>query len=442
MLITNVNIFTNDDELELIIKNGAILIIGDEIIDVGKEDILKKSYPSEEIYDGQGMLVVPGFVNAFLEVNLACINAPIFFDKNSSIFEYNKSMKRILESLTDEETLYTVSQYLSYESIKNGVTTVLGTFLAKPYIEDPIEIFRSGIQTSGIRAFVGRELCEVKPKNLERSLGNILEKSKKYVNDNYFKVSFPVSFVDSFSNDVFKLLDNIKYEELYKKIILDDPMWERKVILEKFGMDLFELLKLHKIIDDKSSIIYSGLIEDAEIDLIASLDLNVISTPRTQFIYGLDPRNIVELLGRGIKVGGGTGQLGFDLIAEAKDTYIFQRHIRKTDNVAAIYELIKIFFRNNYEIASEIFNINVGKIKPAYKADLVFLNPNVSLEFDEEWIHRAIIFEILQRHNVETVFIGGKIVMENGKIRNVDVAEMYKSIKKVSERYIRNLLHN
>jgi len=81
LLITNVNIFTNDDELELIIKNGAILIIGDEIIDVGKEDILKKSYPSEEIYDGQGMLVVPGFVNAFLEVNLACINAPFFLIK-------------------------------------------------------------------------------------------------------------------------------------------------------------------------------------------------------------------------------------------------------------------------------------------------------------------------------------------------------------------------
>lgn len=442
MLITNVNIFTNDDELELIIKNGAILVIGDEIIDVGKEDILKKSYPNEEIYDGQGMLVVPGLVNAFLETNLAFINAPIFFDKNSSIFEYNKSMKKILENLTDEDILYTISQYLSHESIKNGVTTVMGTFLAESSIEDPIEIFRSGTETVGVRAFIGRELSEVNLKNLEKNLENVLEKNKKYLNDNYFKVSFPISFVSSFNNDMFKILYDVEYEKVYKKIILDDPILERKMILEKFGMDLFELLNLHRIIDERSSIIYSGLIEDTEIDSIASFDVNVISTPRTQFIYGLDPRNIVELLGRGIKVGGGTGQLGFDIIAEAKDTYIFQRHIRKTDNVAAVYELIKIFFRNNYEIASEIFGINIGKIKPAYKADLVFLNPEVSFELDEEWIHRAIIFEILQRHNVETVFVGGRPVMESGKIKNVEVEEIYKGVRKVSEKYIRNLLHN
>ena len=154
MLVTNVNIFTND-ELELMIKDGAILIIGDEIIDVGSADILKKSYPNEEIYDGRGMLVVPGFVNAHLEVNLASINAPIFYNKNSSIFEYNRGMKKTLEQLTDEETLYIISQYAAFESIKYGITTIMGTFLADSSIEDPLEIFRSGVELLGLRVSMG-----------------------------------------------------------------------------------------------------------------------------------------------------------------------------------------------------------------------------------------------------------------------------------------------
>lgn len=441
MLVTNVNIFTND-ELELMIKDGAILIIGDEIIDVGSADILKKSYPNEEIYDGRGMLVVPGFVNAHLEVNLASINAPIFYNKNSSIFEYNRGMKKTLEQLTDEETLYIISQYAAFESIKYGITTIMGTFLADSSIEDPLEIFRSGVELLGLRVSMGRELGEINIKSLETNIKQIIEKFEKYKDNDHFKVNLPISAISLFSNEMLELLDSRMIDRIPNRVILDDPIAERKAILEKFGIDLFELLRTHKILKETSSVIYSGLIESVEIDSIASLNVNVVSTPRTQFIYGLDPRNIVELLGRGIKVGGGTGQLGFDITAEAKDTYIFQRHIRKTDNVAAVYELIKIFFKNNYEFASDVFNANIGKIKPAYKADMVFLKPSTSLELDEEWIHRAIIFEILQRHNVDTVLIGGKIVMENGQIKNIESDEIYQNMRKISKKYIYNLLHN
>lgn len=441
MLVTNVNIFTND-ELELMIKDGAILIIGDEIIDVGSADILKKSYPNEEIYDGRGMLVVPGFVNAHLEVNLASINAPIFYNKNSSIFEYNRGMKKTLEQLTDEETLYIISQYAAFESIKYGITTIMGTFLADSSIEDPLEIFRSGVELLGLRVSMGRELGEINIKSLETNIKQIIKKFEKYKDNDHFKVNLPISAISLFSNEMLELLDSRMIDRIPNRVILDDPIAERKAILEKFGIDLFELLRTHKILKETSSVIYSGLIESVEIDSIASLNVNVVSTPRTQFIYGLDPRNIVELLGRGIKVGGGTGQLGFDITAEAKDTYIFQRHIRKTDNVAAVYELIKIFFKNNYEFASDVFNTNIGKIKPAYKADMVFLKPSTSLELDEEWIHRAIIFEILQRHNVDTVLIGGKIVMENGQIKNIESDEIYQNMRKISKKYIYNLLHN
>ena len=277
---------------------------------------------------------------------------------------------------------------------------------------------------------------------METNIKQIIEKFEKYKDNDHFKVNLPISAISLFSNEMLELLDSRMIDRIPNRVILDDPIAERKAILEKFGIDLFELLRTHKILKETSSVIYSGLIESVEIDSIASLNVNVVSTPRTQFIYGLDPRNIVELLGRGIKVGGGTGQLGFDITAEAKDTYIFQRHIRKTDNVAAVYELIKIFFKNNYEFASDVFNTNIGKIKPAYKADMVFLKPSTSLELDEEWIHRAIIFEILQRHNVDTVLIGGKIVMENGQIKNIESEEIYQNMRKISKKYIYNLLHN
>lgn len=438
MLITNVNIFTND-ELELLIKDGAILVIGDEIVDVGSSEKLKKSYPNEEIYDGKGMLVIPGLVNAYLDINLASVSAPIFYNKNSSVFEYNRGMKKLLEDLTDEDVLYTLSQYFAIESIRNGVTSVMGTFLAESSIEDPIEILRSGVELLGIRTFIGKEFSEINKKNFEKNFRLTAEKHEKYRNSSSFKVYLPISAVSSFDNSIFEILKI--NEEIYLEIILDDPIREREIVFEKFGTDIFELFKIHKILKETTNVVYSGPIEDVEIDSIASLDINVIVAPRTQFIYGLNPRNLVELLGRGITVGGGTGQLDFDLAAEAKSTYIFQRHIRETDNVAAVYELIKIFFRNNYEIASRVFNTNLGKIKPAFKADLVFLKPEISFELDEEWVHRTIIFESLQQSKVDTVLIGGKVVMENGEIKGVMINDICENMKKASRKFIYNLLH-
>jgi cytosine/adenosine deaminase-related metal-dependent hydrolase len=46
-----------------IIEDGAVLIEGERIVEVGKSDTLKKQFSSDVVVDAKDKVVLPGFVN-------------------------------------------------------------------------------------------------------------------------------------------------------------------------------------------------------------------------------------------------------------------------------------------------------------------------------------------------------------------------------------------
>ena len=65
ILIENEKVFTRDDEKPYI-ENGAVLIDGNVIKEIGKTEDLKTKYPQAEYKDAKGRLVMPGFVNTHM----------------------------------------------------------------------------------------------------------------------------------------------------------------------------------------------------------------------------------------------------------------------------------------------------------------------------------------------------------------------------------------
>jgi len=66
MLIVNGTLVTFDSmrpASEQVVPNGAIAIEGNRIVAVGPEDKVRAAYPSYDIVDARGGLVLPGFIN-------------------------------------------------------------------------------------------------------------------------------------------------------------------------------------------------------------------------------------------------------------------------------------------------------------------------------------------------------------------------------------------
>ena len=62
LLITNGRVITMDPERR-VIRDGAVLIDGDRIKEVGKTEELKKKYPNAEQLDAKDDIVMPGLID-------------------------------------------------------------------------------------------------------------------------------------------------------------------------------------------------------------------------------------------------------------------------------------------------------------------------------------------------------------------------------------------
>lgn len=65
MLYTHATIITVDSSRR-IINDGAILVTGDTIADIGKTALLQERYPKEDNYDLSGRIVIPGLISTHM----------------------------------------------------------------------------------------------------------------------------------------------------------------------------------------------------------------------------------------------------------------------------------------------------------------------------------------------------------------------------------------
>jgi cytosine/adenosine deaminase-related metal-dependent hydrolase len=65
MLYIHATIVTVDASRR-IITDGAIRVVGDAISDIGKTNVLKETYPDEEICDLSGRIIIPGLISTHM----------------------------------------------------------------------------------------------------------------------------------------------------------------------------------------------------------------------------------------------------------------------------------------------------------------------------------------------------------------------------------------
>ena len=125
ILIGNGRVFTRDENNPYI-ENGAVLIDGKVIKEIGKTDELKAKYPDAQYKDAKGHLVMPGFINPHMHY-YSTFARGMFLD-NPPATMFSDILKglwwRLDRALTLEDVYYSAAMPM-IEQIKSGVTTVI-----------------------------------------------------------------------------------------------------------------------------------------------------------------------------------------------------------------------------------------------------------------------------------------------------------------------------
>ena len=144
ILITNATVVTVD-ESHRVIENGAVYVEKDRIAAVGDAHVLGEQYSNAEtVVDGNGKVVLPGFVSAHNHVGYAVFRGRAEDIGHAPTHRLYLPMSGVIA----QEERQVIGALAVTELLRGGVTTILE-------MEEDAELFAPFIESSGIRALIG-----------------------------------------------------------------------------------------------------------------------------------------------------------------------------------------------------------------------------------------------------------------------------------------------
>jgi len=416
LFISGATIITMDGERR-IIENGEIAVLGDSIIGVGPAPLFPKGVIAKQRIDARGKLLLPGFINGHTHVPMTLfrgLHDDVTLDDWLRKYIFPAEAKNVTEEFVRWGT-----RLAAAEQIRSGVTTFADMY----YFEDAVA---EETKAAGMRGVLGETFIDFPaPDNkTETEMIAYTEKFlKRWQGDPLIHAAAAPHSIYTCSRKT--LQDAAALARKYQAPILihvaemkkelDDSRQQNGTTpvqyLEKIGVLGPDVVAAHCI-----------FVDGADRQILADRKVGCVHNPSSNMMLASGVSLVPEMRAAGVAVGLGTdGPAGsnndLDLMEEI-DLAAKLAKITKMDplalNAKAVVEMATIDGARALHMEKEIGSLERGK-----KADLILIAldaPNAVPMYD---IYAQIAYA-LKASDVETVVIGGHMVMRDRKLLTVD----------------------
>ena len=427
-LIKNVTVLTMNSNKE-IIENGVVVIDMDTILDIGGDELIVK-YPDYESIDGEGGILIPGFVNGHTHCAMVAFRS-LGDDVADRLKRYLFPLEKLL---VDKELVSIGSKYGVCEMALGGVTTFADMY----YFED--EVARSTKEV-GLRAVLGETILDFKAPDAEVPYGGLdycdwfIDKWKK---DDL--ITPAVAPHAPYSNDTLHLQKAFKLAE-GKDVPILMHISETTNEVEKYIKEykLTPVQYLDRIGVLNSRMVGAHLIhvndEDLEILKLRKVGISHNIGANAKGAHGISPA--YKMFNMDMKIGLGTdGPMSgntLDIITQmglvAKVHKLFNND-RTIFSAEQIVEMATLGGARALNLDHKIGSIEIGK-----KADLVIVETK-SINMQPIYDYYSALVYSANPSNVSTVMVNGKIIVRNKVLLTQDYGILSKEFKKMKNKIV------
>jgi putative selenium metabolism protein SsnA len=421
-LIGNGKIITRDRDCPFI-ENGAVLVEGQLIREVGESAALRAKYPAAEYIDARGRLVMPGFINAHMHyystfargMNLGGKPATTFGEILSGLWW------RLDKQLSLEDVYYSCIGPM-IDEVRSGVTSVIDHHASPFAVEGSLFKIAEAAKLFGIRS----NLCyETSDRDGEKIAAAGIKENADFAkyckerNDDMIKALFGMHAQMTISD---KTLDRCVEAAADAGVGFHVHAAEgiEDVIdgVSKYGLRVVERLHRRGVLSEKSIAVHCIHVTDEEIDLLRDSGAAVVHNPQSNMGNAVGVSPVLDMLKRGIPVGMGTDGYTSDMTESLKTAGILHKHAKGIPSVAW-GEPHTMLFENNKKIMERFINGKTGTLKKDHYADIIIVDYRAPTPLNGDTINSHIFFGVSGRH-VDTTIINGKIVMKERELVNID----------------------
>ena len=419
LLITGGIVVTMDGPRS-IYDDGAVAVTGDTIIAVGPRSEIEAKYTASQTIDAKNKLVLPGFINGHTHVPMTLFRG-IHDDVTLNDWLYKYIFPAEAKNVTEEFVRWG-ARLAAAEQIRSGVTTFADMY----YFEDAVA---EETKAAGMRGVLGETFIDFPAPDNKTNAAMLAYTEKflqKWHGDPLIHAAPAPHSIYTCSQKT--LQDAAALARKYHAPILIHVAEMKKELddsLKQNGTSPVQYLDKIGVLGPDVVAAHCIFVDAADRKTLAQRQVGCVHNPSSNMMIASGVSPVPEMRAAGIAVGLGTdGPAGsnndLDLMEEI-DLAAKLAKITKMDplaiNAKAVVEMATINGAKALHMEKEIGSLEKGK-----KADLILISldePNAVPMYD---VYAQLAYA-LKASDVETVIIGGRIVMQNRKLLTVNEQE-------------------
>jgi 5-methylthioadenosine/S-adenosylhomocysteine deaminase len=451
-----------------IIGDGAAYVSGSQVVEVDTYESLKKKYPRAEVKGNGRQLLMPGLIDGHSHgwgLTLTQRGIQLDFLENGLIdWAFMIQIDPMLSAMMS-----------AVRHLRNGCTTMHhNNWGEEPNLLENAEKIIRGYQEVGIRlayspggrnmnrlALDDTEFFATLPPDLQDFARPMVYYDKEAFVEDYLdlfevlysrynsddtRILFGPSWAQGCTDEFLRRV-KARADELGKVPIhihtLQTPI-QKAFGLRKYGKSLLAHLDDLGLVDENLTLGHAVYVSESDVDLLASKRGSITHHPSCNLAVRNGIAPVYSLHKAGVNVALGIDDKGInddeDAIMELRMIHRLHRvsgfDLARTPALSA-FDVLKIGTTNTARVCG--FDGQLGALKSGMRADAILVDleeimedPWVSpdLNIAEVFVHRA------KGVHVNTVMVGGRILMEDRRFLTVDVEELYREVRSQAGRGI------
>jgi len=418
LLITGGTIVTMDADRR-VIENGFIAVRGDTIVSLGPSSAM--AYPkgliARQTIDAKGKLILPGFINGHTHVPMVLMRG-LIDDVTLDDWLHKYIFPAEARNVTEDYVRWGTRLAMA-EMIRSGTTTFADMY----YFEDAVA---EETKAAGLRGFLGETWIDFPaPDNKgEADMAAYSERFlKKWQGDPLIHAGVAPHSIYTCSEKT--LRDAATLARKYHAPILIHVAEMRKELMDSLannGATPVQYLERINFLGPDVLAAHCIWVDYMDMKILADHQVGCVHNPSINMMLASGVAPVVDERAAGMRVGLGTdGPAGSNNDLDMMEEMDLAAKLQKTARVdpralgaKGALEMATIEGARALHMEKEIGSLETGK-----KADLVVLNLNVPNAVPMYDVYSQVVYA-LKASEVETVMVGGKILLKDGKLLTVD----------------------
>jgi 5-methylthioadenosine/S-adenosylhomocysteine deaminase len=415
------------DGKRTIYDDGIVIVRGDAIVAVGPRSELEGRYLAVQTIDAKGKLVLPGFINGHTHVPMTLLRG-LRNDVMLNDWLYKYIFPAEAKNV-NEEFVRWGTRLAAAEQIRSGVTTFADMY----YFEDAVA---EETKAAGMRGVLGETFIDFPaPDNKSEAemLGYAEQFLKKWQGDPLIHAAPAPHSIYTCSQKT--LQDSARLARKYHAPILIHVAETKKEwddSQKRNGMSPVQYLDKVGVLGPDVVAAHCIFVDETDRKILAQRQVGCVHNPSSNMMLASGVSPVSEIRTAGVAVGLGTdGPAGsnndLDLMEEM-DLAAKLAKITKMDPLALNAEAVVAMATIEGAKALHMEN-QIGSLEPGKKADLVLIGldqPNAVPMYD---VYAQLAYA-LKASDVQTVIIGGRVVMRDRRLLTVNEQEVMAKARK------------